>query len=543
MVKLKLSKKKHVVHRFYLFALVFLSIFIFLNTFYKYLYLIQIIKRIQFLHKRYPHKSIFKNNSLLCQFMKTKQEVYTKESFEIGKWAINLNTNTISWDAKTRELFEVNEDFIPNFKNCTHFINRKNFIAFKTIINEAFKNDVPSFGKIQIITANKTIKLLECICQIELAQNQISRIHGTFKGVNQPKDIEKNLCLLSLIGSETTDSIIITNAEGEAIWANQAYMKLSGSTLPKIIGKKPDFFCFSPQINSETLNKITQSIQQKTATKVVFHHFNKQNQKYWLELNITPVFNENGICSKFIAIGRDITATKEKEIELKELLEVTSQQNNKLLNFTHIVSHNIRSHTSNLQMVLDVIENTDDINEKLTFIDMFKEGTEKLAETVENLNEVITIQKNSNINKTSVHLKSEIEKVSSLFHNKIAITQNIPGDLNINVIPAYLENMLQNLVTNAIKYQSPERIPRLEISYQNQENYHIILFKDNGLGINTEKHKHKLFGMYKTFHGNDDAKGIGLFIVKNQIEAMNGKIELESTEGLGSTFKLYFDEK
>ena len=49
--------------------------------------------------------------------------------------------------------------------------------------------------------------------------------------------------------------------------------------------------------------------------------------------------------------------------------------------------------------------------------------------------------------------------------------------------------------------------------------------------------------MYKSFHGNDDAKGIGLFIVKNKIEAMKGKIEIESKEGEGSTFKLYFDEK
>lgn len=475
--------------------------------------------------------------------MKTKQEVYTKESFEIGKWAINLNTKTISWDAKTKELFDVTEDFIPNFQNCTNFINRKNLIAFKTIIKEAFINKVPSFGKIQIITANKTIKYLACICQIEVFQNQISQIHGTFKNISPSKETQEDLCLLSLIGSETTDSIIITNAEGKAIWANQAYMKLTGSTLNEIIGQKPDFFCFSPETNIETLNKITQAIQNKTEVKVVFHYPDKQNQKFWLELNITPVFNENGICSRFIGIGRDITATRKKEMELKELLEVTSQQNNKLLNFTHIVSHNIRSHTSNLLMVLDVIENTNDTNEKLTLIDMFKEGTEKLAETVENLNEVITIQKNININKTSVHLKSEIEKVIVLFQNKIAITHDIPNDLNINVIPAYLENILQNLLSNAIKYQSPERIPRLEISYQNNNNYHTILFKDNGLGINTEKHKHKLFGMYKTFHGNDDAKGIGLFIVKNQIEAMNGKIELESTEGLGSTFKLYFDEK
>ena len=108
-------------------------------------------------------------------------------------------------------------------------------------------------------------------------------------------------------------------------------------------------------------------------------------------------------------------------MELKELLEVTSQQNNKLLNFAHIVSHNIRSHTSNLLMVLDVIENTDDINEKLSFIDMFKEGTEKLSETIEHLNEMITIKNNINIKKTKINLKSEIEKTIAHFSNKLQL--------------------------------------------------------------------------------------------------------------------------
>ena len=174
---------------------------------------------------------------------------------------------------------------------------------------------------------------------------------------------------------------------------------------------------------------------------------------------------------------------------------------------------------------------------------MFKEGTEKLSKTIENLNEVITIQKNSKTKKTKVNLKSEIEKITAAFREKISITHSIPANVNINVIPDYLENIVYNLLTNAIKYQSLERFPVLDISYKTAEGFHVVSFKDNGLGINIQKNKHKLFGMYKTFHENEDAKGIGLFIAKNQIEAMKGKIEVESTEGLGSTFKLYFNEK
>lgn len=603
--------------------------------------------------------------------MKNNGEFYIKtaQTFEIGIWDINLKTNSIFWDTKTKELFEVPENFIPNFKNSLAFFNRKNLIIFKTLINNAIKNKVPIYGKLQIITVNKTIKHLECICQVEFTNNEIIRIHGTFKDITfeeerrnalesaaekfssvfssandaiiiidtktgnitdcnnrtyeltnysdteligfhnsilfpvdkrkeiefylrnkiklntyfikettiktknetfipvqvasgkkfvidnqsylvcffrnmtKKKQIEENLGLLSLVASETTDSIIITNSEGKAIWANQAYTKLTGSTLEEIIGQLPNYLCLCPETNIENLNNITEAIKNKEEIKVVFHHYNKQMEKYWLELNINPIFDNQGNCNKFIGIGRNVTETKEKEIELKHILEVTSQQNNKLLNFAHIVSHNIRSHTSNLQMILDVIENTANTNEKLDFIDMFKEGMEKLSQTIENLNEVITIQTNINIKKTTINLKSEINKITTPFENKIAITHSIPTDLNLNVIPAYLENILQNLLSNAIKYKSPKRTPQLEISHETKNGFHIVHFKDNGLGINIEKNKHKLFGMYKTFHGNEDAKGIGLFIVKNQIEAMKGKIEVESKEGFGSTFKLYFNEK
>ncbi|AOZ98154.1 PAS domain-containing sensor histidine kinase [Flavobacterium commune] len=495
-----------------------------------------------------------------------KQEIYnqTIDTFEIGIWDINLKNNRIFFDANTKSFFEVSEDFMPDFKNTLVFFNRKNLIQFKSLLQKAIENQIPVCGKFQIITAQKTIKHLECICQVEFMANQLHRIHGTFKDItteqertiaielaikkfssvfSNANDVIENLSLLSLVASETTDSIIITNAEGKAIWANQAYMNLTDLTLEQIIGKKPNYISIGIETNFEKIKKIQQALEKKQETKVVFQNYNKYKKKYWLELNITPIFDSKGNCTKFIGIGRDITATKEKEIELKNILEVSNQQNNKLLNFAHIVSHNIRSHTCNLQMVLNVIDETDTIDEKLSFIEMFKEGTEKLSKTIENLNEVITIQKNSKTKKTIVNLKSEIEKITHSFKDKISITHHIPANLNINVIPDYLENIVYNLLTNAVKYQSPERLPLLDISCKTEDGFHIVSFKDNGLGINLQKYKHKIFGMYKTFHENEDAKGFGLFIVKNQMEAMKGKIEVESTAGLGSNFKLYFNEK
>ncbi|MFV5688194.1 PAS domain S-box protein [Flavobacterium sp. ZT3R25] len=378
--------------------------------------------------------------------------------------------------------------------------------------------------------------------------NQITYLVCFIRDISERKNTEEKMKLLSLAASETTDTIVIANPEGEVIWVNQAYLDLTGLAMNEIIGQKPGYLSKGPETDLQATATMREAIRDKKSIKITILNYNKKKEKYWFELNITTVFDNQNNFINFVGVGRDVTLRIEKEIELKHLLEVTSQQNNKLYNFAHIVSHNIRSHSSNLAMVVDVIENTEDITEKLSYFDLFKEGTEKLSETIEYLNEIITIQQKTNIEKTKIHLKSEIEKTKkalslAIKESQITITHTIPDELIVNAIPAYLDSILLNLFTNAIKYKSPEHHAILEIGHEVNEHFTVITFKDNGLGIDLKKNGHKIFGMYKTFHGNEDAKGIGLFITKNQLEAMDGKIEVESEVGLGSIFKVYLNEK
>lgn len=107
----------------------------------------------------------------------------------------------------------------------------------------------------------------------------------------------------------------------------------------------------------------------------------------------------------------------------------------------------------------------------------------------------------------------------------------------VNVNAAYLESIILNLLTNAIKYRQPDRYPIIEIDcYSSDKDELTLKVRDNGLGINLAKYKDQLFGIFKTFHGSKDAKGIGLYITKFQVEAMRGQIDVESEEMKGSTF-------
>ena len=134
--------------------------------------------------------------------------------------------------------------------------------------------------------------------------------------------------------------------------------------------------------------------------------------------------------------------------------------------------------------------------------------------------------------------------VKALVKEKDAtIKINILKSIYLKSIPAYIESIMLNLITNGIKYCSKNRKPIITVSAKQHHDYLEIEVQDNGVGIDLKKHGQKLFGMYKTFHGNEDARGIGLFITKNQIDALGGEISVASEIDKGTTFKIKFYEK
>ena len=170
------------------------------------------------------------------------------------------------------------------------------------------------------------------------------------------------------------------------------------------------------------------------------------------------------------------------------------------------------------------------------------------AACLENLNEVVSINTNVNLDKKPVKLyekaNTTVESLSGFLQNSNAEIHNlICPDQTVKVVPAYLDSILMNFITNAVKYRDPSRVPVITLSTEKTNNYTVLNISDNGLGIDLKRYGEKLFGMYKTFHANDEARGIGLYITKNQVEAMGGFITTSSEVGKGTTFKIHFNDK
>jgi PAS domain S-box-containing protein len=256
------------------------------------------------------------------------------------------------------------------------------------------------------------------------------------------------------------------------------------------------------------------------------------------------ISDENGLPKEILCIGHDITPQVLKQEELQALVEITSQQNKRLVNFTYIISHNIRSHVANIIGIINLNADGNEEERKMCW-DLIQSSTHSLDATIQNLNEVISIQSKTNLPLSKVFIKQEVVRIGEsieilMLDANTTIRYRLDPNEYILTNSAYFESILLNLLTNAFKYKSPLRDLEITISTVETTYYKVLIFTDNGSGIDLTKYKDELFGMYKTFHGNTDAKGLGLFIIRAQIEAMKGKIEAESELGAGTTFKVYF---
>lgn len=244
--------------------------------------------------------------------------------------------------------------------------------------------------------------------------------------------------------------------------------------------------------------------------------------------------------------GIMINITKNKEIEkdLNTSFNLVTEQNKRLLNFSYIVSHNLRSHTSNISSLIHLIEIAESEDEREEMIELLKSVSNSLNDTMINLNEVVNIQTNINLTIEKINLFSYIEKTLKILSRQIkseniTITNLVATDQEIKYNPAYIESILYNILSNAIRYSDKGRKAVITMRMYEENNFKVLEISDNGIGIDLEKNGNKIFGMYKTFSNREDSKGIGLFITKNQVEAMGGKITIESNLNIGTTFKIY----
>jgi PAS domain S-box-containing protein len=478
----------------------------------------------------------------------------TSEIGKIGSWEYCFKEDKLTWCGMTRKIHEVSDDFIPTIDDAVNFYkdgHSRNTIAM--VIHEATEKGIPWSERLQIVTAKGKEVWVQSSGGPIFENEKLLGITGTFQNIDEQvisetKTKKSELLLRTLIDNLPLN-VFVKDTESRKILVNKSECEYLGVDNPEELLGKTSFDVYDEdiaQISRDQDLKVMETLKPLLGIENVIR--TKGGKSTTFLTSKIPLLDDTGKASGLIGISLDISDLKKKEEELRDLVNVTSVQNKKLINFAHIVSHNLRSHTANFSMLLEFLAHEKDESEKNTILKMLTDASDNLLETLENLNEVVDINTNVHLDKKPVPLKNKIDRVvhnlsAYLGNHNAEVTNSVCESIEIQVIPAYIDSILINFITNAVKYKDPERDARITFSAKSDKGYTVLSVADNGLGIDLEKYGDKLFGMYKTFHEHCDARGIGLYITKNQIEAMNGKVSVESEVGIGTTFKIYFNEK
>jgi len=234
---------------------------------------------------------------------------------------------------------------------------------------------------------------------------------------------------------------------------------------------------------------------------------------------------------------------EERELMIKEL----TKNNIELKQFSYITSHNLRAPLTNMIGIFNLLD-LSLVNDRrmLQLLDGLKESTFKLNETLNDIIRILIIKESVHIELTEVDFKTALNSVLKSIKNTIA-NSNAFIDTDFSEAPTvrfsnvYMESIFFNLLTNAIKYSIPEISPLIKIRSSYNDDAVQLHISDNGLGMDWQKVKNKIFGLYQKFHNNLDTKGIGLYLVHAQVSAMGGTIELNTEINKGSTFTITFN--
>tara|TARA_R110002050_G_scaffold33846_6_gene85762 strand:- start:29331 stop:32369 length:3039 start_codon:yes stop_codon:yes gene_type:complete len=495
---------------------------------------IHFVSQIQDITERKQNELLLAHNAEIMQRI--------NETVRIGIWELHLGDNTVYWSPTIKKMVGVPEDYVPTLEEVYSFFQEG---EHREIIIEALRSAMDK-GKgfdreLKVVTKTNKVFWSRTIGIPEVVNGKCVRLYGFFQDIDESTRMTRDLALKEEELRQTFEHVaigmLVIDLNGRLRKANPKICEILGYGEKEILEKTVLDF-----VHPEDLEGARQLFESTIATQSGFRAEKRcrhRNGSYiWIYEAVAAVKNDKGELIHFVAQIQDIS-------DKKQLTENLTEHNNRLINFAHIVSHNLRSHTSNITMLLDLVLQEDPRIVENEYYRKIKLVSDNMNETIHQLSEIVEINSKVSSTLTSQNLLKRVQnamKIVGPLVKKNGATIHLAVDANINVLAvhAYLESIILNLITNAIKYQSPERLPELNITSGRKGEYAFLSFEDNGLGIDLDRHGSKLFGMYKTFHNHPEARGIGLFISKNQIEAMGGWIEVESTLNQGTKFTTYF---
>lgn len=291
-------------------------------------------------------------------------------------------------------------------------------------------------------------------------------------------------------------------------------------------------------LKSHRRNFVSSVISQLRCGQTVRYEtsYNISEKPEWFEVIWTGITCDSGEITSYVFSAKNITERKLNELERERNISEISARNNALEQFTYIVSHNLRSPVANIKGITSLLTEMELAPEDTFLLNGIGESIERVDEVIKDLGQVIHVK--NTVTESSVLLTFEdlLDEVAVFIRNSpdcpaFYIEQDFSDVPSFSGIKSYLFSIFYNLISNSIKYRRPEEEAIIQIKALKKGDGIILVFRDNGKGIDLAKNGKMLFGLYKRFDLTIEGRGMGLFMVKTQVEALGGTIEAESLPG------------
>ena len=246
-----------------------------------------------------------------------------------------------------------------------------------------------------------------------------------------------------------------------------------------------------------------------------------------------------------VQLEKEIIQRKKQEEGLEKLSKELQSSNNEMQQFAYLTSHNLRAPVTNLLSLVKLFDKESLTEKNRTFFEKIEFSTNNFNQMLTDLNEILSARKEDLASTQHILLEEELNKVKlfiseTIRENQLLINADFSKAPQVICSHEILHSILLNLITNAIKFKKPDSHPEITFVSEEKGDFIILTVSDKGIGMNLKRNGDKLFNLYQRFHPNIDGKGLGLYLIKTQIEKMGGKITAESEENNGITFRIYF---
>ncbi len=355
------------------------------------------------------------------------------------------------------------------------------------------------------------------------------------------RKIEENEKRYRQIIETAQEGIWLTDEKGKTTFVNTKIAQILEYTNEEMIGKELSFFMVDGETQLE--NKFGQYKKEGYSGRSQLKFISKTGNELWTNISANPLYNEVEDFKGSLIMVTDITEQKFAELERVKLTSDLVKHSKDLEQFAYIVSHNLRAPIVNILGISNVLNgNITDTDREKSQKFLFS-AVQQLDTIVKDMNHILQTRLDVIETKEHINLTELIESTKSSLGNLIQkegahIVTDFSGVDHITSIRSYMQSIFHNLVSNSIKFKKRDEAPFISIRSEKQKGKIKIIIKDTGTGIDLAENSNKIFGLYKRFHPRIEGKGVGLFMVKTQVEALGGTIQVRSEVMAGTEFTI-----